>query len=191
MEKSNKKRHDIWQIETNYLRDRGKIHKSVDCLRLKSLLCQYKVAWGNHCLTITHLCLPASFASVVPECSHTLEVSAWICHLNNKHIKVINRFIFGQKTHLSINILTKAIMYVQYKTLQSKCKGCESFQTLFHKWHVDTNICAMALNMIWRLACINTTRGQSPRNNCDWSNELEIQTYSCFTLVLPQHVGAL
>lgn len=30
---------------------------------------------------ITHLSLPAAFASVVPKSSDALEVPAWICHL--------------------------------------------------------------------------------------------------------------
>lgn len=43
---------------------------------------------GNHVLSVTHLGLPASFSSIVPESSHALEIPAWICHLeSNKQTK--------------------------------------------------------------------------------------------------------
>lgn len=54
------------------------ISSSIKC----QLLHQYN---GNFLPSITHLCLPASFASIVPEGSDTLEVPAWICHLKLKY----------------------------------------------------------------------------------------------------------
>lgn len=36
---------------------------------------------------LAYLCFPASFGSIVPECSHTLKITSWICHLKYKYEK--------------------------------------------------------------------------------------------------------
>lgn len=43
------------------------------------------MAQDKNLSSVTHPCLPASLASIVPEGSDTLEVPAWICHLKFKH----------------------------------------------------------------------------------------------------------
>lgn len=43
-------------------------------------------------LSITHLCFPASFPSIVPEGSYALEVSAWVSHLKMNRDSLIKSF---------------------------------------------------------------------------------------------------